>query len=229
MAIDHITVAFLSNEGNTWYYLLGRCIGRIAFPLFCFLLVEGFYKTGNIKKYAIRLAACAVISELPFDCFNGLFITNTPFAKQNVVFTLLIGLFMMMGVDYLRKMYYASGWAYNIGSVLIIVTAGVLATVCHTDYEFVGIVYIIVFYFLRFKSRWVEGIFFSAVVVCAYAGTSSIDWVNYFAVLALIPVFMYRGEQGRPIRARFLFYAIYPLHLLVLGFLRFGFNAFNIF
>ena len=82
-------------------YQLMRFIGRLGFPIFCFLLVEGFQRTKNVKKYALRLAAFALISEIPFDLATKgevFFI-----GYQNVYFTLLFGLLALCGIDHLSK------------------------------------------------------------------------------------------------------------------------------
>ncbi|GGA29268.1 TraX family protein [Paenibacillus physcomitrellae] len=108
MLIDHIAAVILIHpeiNGNhpafvhTGQYM--RMAGRLAFPIFCFLLVEGFMYTGNRQKYAMRLIAFAFLSEIPFDlAFSGQIVN---LAKQNVFFTLWIGLLVMMGFEYLRS------------------------------------------------------------------------------------------------------------------------------
>ena len=93
---------FLNNE--TMYGLLGimRMIGRMGFPLFCFLLVEGFQKTGNRKKYVLRLAGFAFLSEIPYDlAFSGKVIDPS---SQNVYFTLLLGMLFMCVCQYLPEL-----------------------------------------------------------------------------------------------------------------------------
>ena len=112
MLIDHIgAVLFPEN-------LVLRYIGRISFPIFCFLLAEGFYHTKNVKKYMMRLAVFAVLSEIPYDlAFRNTYIE---FTRQNVFFTLLIGVVMMYAivrtnnvtvkVIYLLLAMWASSW-----------------------------------------------------------------------------------------------------------------------
>ena len=94
--------AWLSRNALLYYGTqLMRLIGRLGFPIFCFLLVEGFQKTRNVKKYAFRLALFCLISEIPFDlAFSGSFVN---WAYQNVYFTLLIGLLVLWAIDFLSK------------------------------------------------------------------------------------------------------------------------------
>lgn len=90
-------------ENALLYYgmMVMRFIGRLGFPIFCFLLVEGFQKTHNVGKYAFRLGIFALISEIPFDlAFSGKVLE---FGYQNVYFTLLIGILALWAFDFFEK------------------------------------------------------------------------------------------------------------------------------
>jgi hypothetical protein len=131
MLIDHIGYVFLQ---GTSYYIWFRAIGRIAFPLYCFLLVEGFFHTHNLKNYCIRIAIWAVVTEIPFD----LMASGTPFAPnyQNVLFTLLLGLFAMISC--------------NLSARFVLVPCCIFGGyLLHSDYGAFGVLLILVFYLYR--------------------------------------------------------------------------------
>ena len=136
MAIDHIGAAIVEPviyhgetlasetggmEGltaymieNNWLYILDdilRVIGRLAFPLFCFLLCEGFRKTKHLKRYIFNLFLFGLIAEVPFDlAFNG---GNLIYLYgQNVFFTLLIGLLVLCGIRFFSEKEYAHGFMF---------------------------------------------------------------------------------------------------------------------
>lgn len=171
-----------------------RYIGRFAFPIYCFLLVEGFLHTGDVKKYAVRLGIFALISEIPFDL--ALHIMPVNWENQNVFFTLLIGLLTMIVVQ--RYEYSA------VGRVLGVLGGCVIAEALHTDYGAFGVALILVLYLMRAdKGRQ-----------CILGALVSL-WEGMFTtLLAFIPIYLYDGSRGR--QPKWFFYWFYPVHLLLL-------------
>lgn len=176
-------------------YAVMRDIGRIAFPIFCFLLVEGFLHTRDVKKYASRMFLFALISEIPFDFAlkSHWYFPN----KQNVYWTLLIGLLVLWGVT----VFYG-----RIALQVLIMVAGLsFAFFLKTDYSYKGVFLIEVLYLMRF----------SRLYQCL-GGAAAVTW-EVPAPAAFIPVFFYNGKRG--ISLKYFFYWFYPAHLLLLGFI----------
>ena len=95
MLLDHLwATLFLSQEWMT-------CVGRLAFPIFAFMAVEGYFHTHSFKKYAQRMLIFALLSEIPFDLMYG----GTWFypVHQNVIWTLLIGLLGIRAMEAVRE------------------------------------------------------------------------------------------------------------------------------
>lgn len=213
MVIDHTAACLLypilalSNEpiepGSLvygWYITCAimRQLGRLAFPIFCFLLVEGFYHTSNRRNYALRLFAFALISEVPFD----LAVFQNPWypAYQNVFFTLLLGLLTIWALDVIKRRH------PSLLLQLPIMACGcILAWLLRTDYDWRGIVLILIFY-----------IFYQYPVQRTIAGCISLYW-EPAAMLAFLPIWFYNGKRG--LKLKYIFYVFYPAHLLLLGIL----------
>lgn len=201
MFIDHIGAAiveqlptFSISKGNDLYYIdmILRGIGRIAFPIFCFLLVEGFYHTRDAKKYAFRLFLFALISEIPFDlAFNRQILE---FKYQNVFFTLLIGLLTLMAVKYFET--------NKIMKIISMLVGIMSAQFLHTDYAGFGVVFILLFYILHDK-----------ILLRNIIGSIAVVW-ELPAIIAFLPITLYNGERG--IQMKSFFYIFYPAHLLLL-------------
>lgn len=190
-----------------------RFIGRIAFPIFCFLLVEGFQRTRNVKKYALRLGLFALISEVPFDlAFCGALLD---FRYQNVFFTLFLGLVVMMAVDWIgrQELHLVVKALLDLGMVAIGMAA---ADLLHTDYYGFGILCIMALYFFRQNRGWQA----AAGVVAFLAGSFFLRgglnglFGEMAAVAGFIPVYFYNGQRG--LKMKYAFYAFYPVHLLLL-------------
>ena len=189
-----------------WYYLayqiMRRLLGRLAFPIYCFCLVEGFERTRNRLKYAGRLAFLALLSEIPFD----LAFYYTPFdpEHQNVFITLLFGFLMVWGMDKLTERV-KSVWLAGVGGMLLFLTTALLAEWISCDYGWKGIFALMLLYQFRYQKG-----------VQILAGCVAFIW-EPAALLAFIPIALYNGQKGK--QKKFFFYGFYPVHLLVLHFL----------
>lgn len=176
-----------------------RLIGRIAFPIYCFLLVQGFEYTHNRLKYAARLLMFAVISEIPFDLlFKGQILE---FGYQNVFFTLFFGLAVMMGLRWVEEN--LGGRLFTPLLNLIVIAAGMAAAqLAKTDYAAIGVLCIVVTYLFRKKKLW-------QIV----SGCIVFSW-ELTAPLAYIPIAFYNGKRGW--KLKYFFYLVYPVHLFLL-------------
>lgn len=207
MLIDHIGAVVVQRmlyfpqyggELRTLYMIL-RSIGRLGFPIFCFLLVEGFTHTRNVWKYALRLGVFALLSEVPFDlAFSDAWMYN---GYQNVFVTLLIGLFVMIFIDRIGKRKWPV--ALKAPLQLCVVIAGMYAAeFLKTDYAALGVMCIVTIFLFR-KNRLAQAI----------AGAVVFLW-EIPASLAFLPVAAYNGKRGW--KMKYFFYAFYPCHLLIL-------------
>ena len=173
-----------------------RSIGRLSFPIFCFLIVEGFFYTRDIRCYMARLGLFALLSEIPYDLAFYHTIWNPQ--KQNVFFSLFIGICILWVIG--RK----DEWGYRIIEVLL---AMWFAEIMHVDYGFRGILLIVWFYIMREK-RWLK-----------YAGAAAWNFIRGqtiqgYGALSVFPIALYNGKRGPNIK--YFFYMFYPVHLLVL-------------
>lgn len=198
-------------EGTSLYtiyiiYNICRNIGRIAFPIFCFQLVEGFIHTSNRLNYMMRLTIFAVISEIPFN----LAISNQPFYTEscNVFFTLLIGFLIIWAMDTIQNMTFFSKWGLDSLTPRVLLmflpafAGGYLTYYIQCDYDYRGIILIVVLYLFRYYR-----------LLQAFAGALSLYW-EWPAMFAFIPICLYNGKKGRNIK--YFSYLFYPTHLLLL-------------
>lgn len=190
MACDHIGAVLFPQ------YLEMRIIGRIAFPIFAFTLVEGFCHTKDVKKYMMRLGILALISEVPFDlAFGGV---PLEFGHQNVFFTLFLGIAMLY--LYLKSIRTSRQIFAVLGMML-------LSELLHTDYNSAGLLMIFIFY--MFREKRLISVLGMSIVNLLYLGG-----LQGYASFAAIPICLYNGERGP--RCKWLFYWFYPAHLLIL-------------
>lgn len=216
MLIDHFGAAFLifyMNIGDNRLkyhelYSIIRSIGRISFPIFIFLLVEGLYHTRNIRKYLLRLALFSLISEIPFDLAFRRQLFDWQY--QNVFFTLLIGLAAIALMQYKRNFFnnttLANQFLNHLVNILIAAAAMLLAKVLKTDYNWAGVLAILTAYWLRSSDlqMW---------FVCLVLFFFSSD-LELYALFCIPFIAHYNGKKGN--LPKWMPYLFYPIHLLLL-------------
>lgn len=228
MLIDHIgaalvvpteTIYYSNTELYTamaWVNLVLRCIGRIAFPIFCFLLVEGVHHTQNPKKYVQRLAIGMVLSEIPFDL--AFFRDGISWEHQSVMVTLLLGCIMVLMMNRSR----------GIWKLLLVVPFYFAAEWLQTDYAGDGILLIAMFALVKGTKRekwWrVAGMFllyWDFSFTCRYYNLDVYIPMNRLPLLSAIPILCYNGRKlTHSKKVQWAFYLFYPVHITVLWLLK---------
>ena len=191
MFIDHTAYVMVDRAADPVLYHVMRGFGRLAFPIFAFFIVEGFFHTRSLRNYALRLLLLAVISEVPFDlCFE-----RSPWdpTYQCTIWTLFIGLIAITAMSRVESVV----WKFIVAAAF----CG-LAYLFKSDYDAYGVLLIEVIYYLRPDRRR----------QCTVAGCLAL--YQTYACLAFVPLYFYNGKRGRQIG--YLFYIFYPAHLLLI-------------
>ena len=168
------------------YYIM-RDIGRIAFPIFCFLLVEGFCYTRNKAKYLVRLFLFALISEIPFDLgLHG-------------------QLCALCGLGIIKEKI-QNHFVYGLSAVFITLFFMGISELLHTDYHRFGVLVIVLFYVFREYRPLACGMGLLVLILCFGRELP--------AVFAFPLLLFYNGRRGRGMK--YFFYVFYPAHLTIL-------------
>lgn len=226
MVIDHAGI-FMGNN------CIMRAVGRLAFPIFAFLLVQGLLHTSNVRRYLLRLGIFALVSELPFDL--AMHDTIWYPEAQNIFFTLTVGLFAIYALE--------SKGPIGRWRVEIALAVALLAEFLRFDYGMAGVGIIVMFYLIEKERSSISGkdggdmvhachgadartgLYYSwkqnleIVVLSSLVYILCLGMNQMYALLAMIPVNMYSGERGR-MKLKYFFYLFYPLHLLLIWFIR---------
>ena len=216
MLTDHVGMVLFPDQ--IWL----RCVGRLAFPIFAFQIAEGYQKTHDKTKYALRLFLFALLSEIPFD----LMISGQPFfwGKQNVLWTFLLGLFIIHITSEIH-----AHMREPIVRLTAIFCAALLsfsaAQLLHSDYGGLGVLMVFLFYVLRNRDRGIQTLFILTVNYLIGGAGISIWGAEFpmqlLGTAAMLPICLYKGEHGPHGKVWTWFcYAFYPLHLIILFSLR---------
>ncbi len=224
MLIDHIGAIVLMNgvmlqslrknisdatfESVYNVYEVSHIIGQIAFPIFCFLVVEGFVHTRDLKKYMLRLGIFAVVTEPIYDIslYGGIFKPEA----QNVLFVLLLGVATLWAVKKSGNNLFAAA--------ALCAASGAIATVLHFDGMYYGIVMMVILYIFREKPALKFSILAVAMFLCSmnFSLGGLLDPFFLASLVSIVPMALYNGKRGAKIK--YAFYIFYPAHLLVLYF-----------
>ena len=210
MLIDHMGYTLF--PGVMWL----RCVGRVAFPIFCFLIAEGCVYTLDRKKYALRLLVFALLSEIPFNLMNSGMIWD-PY-DQNVLWTLLLGALVCWLMDWALKKCTPLSFVLT-GAAMV--AAYWLLEAFRTDYGGWGMLLVAAFYgvhrapsgaVVKMIAQAFGLAFFSLGVMGGYLS------IELWSLVSLAPIWLYNGQRGFSHKAvQYGFYAFYPVHILILS------------
>ena len=209
MLIDHMGAVFMPTAAGYSVYYAMRIIGRLAFPIYCFLLAEGVAHTRNPMKYGLRLFISILLAEIPFDLalFGGF-----TWAHQSVMVTLFLGFVMALVMQKLDRT-----------KLVPVIAFAFLAELFHTDYGAWGIFMIALFVMTRERKDRNNLQMIGMLLICWFMNSAAIRIfgirvpIELFAMLSLIPIFLYSGKKSTGSKAvQTVFYLFYPVHLLVL-------------
>lgn len=211
MVADHHAY-FLMEHGSPLYDLM-RTFGRIAFPVFALLIAEGFANTGNRMRYFLTILGFAVVSEIPWYMLNGVDDTH------NVMFTLALGIVALTVFDRLCE--------HGPLCCISIVLVAVLAWWAGVDYDWRGVLMIVLFYILRRQTiePWISrnSVCYptQAIMQIIFTFPLMMHYGLVGAILSSAVILLYDGTRGniKGAVAKYSFYAFYPLHLLIFHFI----------
>ena len=206
MVTDHCAY-YLLDEGSVAYEVM-RCFGRIAFPVFAFLVAEGFAHTRNRMRYFLSLLLFAIISEVPWYLLNGADGTH------NVMFTLALGVTALAVFERLRE--------HHVLCCCSLLLTAWLAAWLGTDYEWRGVLMIVVFYLFSTIRSMNTPIILRRMMQLLFAFPLMMHYGVIGALLACAVIFLYDGTRGfiHGNVAKYGFYAFYPVHLFLIGLTR---------
>ena len=222
MLLDHLWATVV--PGNEWM----TCVGRLAFPIFAFLLVEGFFHTRSRKKYALRLFVGALISEIPFNLMAGGRIFYP--IHQNVLWTFLMAFGLLVWNERAKD---AAPWRRFLRFTATFLVGLLVGLLTMVDYYGFGIAMVLIFYLFRGQTWYhrvgqLVGLYWINVemmggLVYEFTALGRL-WVIHqqgFAVLSLLFIWLYRGRKGHSSKVfQYFCYAFYPVHMLILALLR---------
>jgi len=224
MVADHVGYLFYPDV------TILRMAGRLAFPIFAFLIAEGYSRTKNIKKYLFRLFIFFVVSQPIY----GYIFNRNGGSVLNIFASLFLGLTAIYFYDKNRNKYHG---------LIIVCLISILASAINAAYGFLGVLMIFSFYFYDVKESFDKLFLTQLMLIIIFMASSlsyqysivhivtfaDVGWMlaQLWFLSALYIIKMYNGQRGR--YSKYFFYAFYPVHLLILGVIAIPISFINIF
>lgn len=201
MTIDHNGAIMYPNID------IFRIIGRISFPIFAFLLVEGFKHTRNKLKYFLRLILFAIITQPIYDyTFNN--------HELNILFTFSLSFLLLSSLEFIKKIInkyskVIENYLYKtVFYSLIYILFTLFSIILNVDYQALGISLVFIFYL-------VPNLYLSFLLYLLAVTFLATNTIQFYSLLSFLFIYMYNGEKGKNIK--YFFYLYYPLHFLILS------------
>lgn len=212
MLIDHFNkgivynIMIINGYSPNWLAVCSdimEILGRVAFPIFLFLIAEGFFHTRSKIKYFLYLVSFGIISEVPYDMFvSGRFVE---WGEQNMFFTLALALLTIWAIDLLKDKF-KKKFLWYISIAVITFASGYISALAGFDYTYYGIIIPVIFYLL-YQRRLVASFLSYAVIIKELWSFTGFALIN-----------LYNGERGKI--NKWIGYVFYPAHLLIIGLIR---------
>lgn len=208
MIIDHTASAFVEN--NTLLGQIMHGIGRLAFPIMAYFIVEGYNKTSNLKKYIKRMAIFAIITHIPFQLYVYQ-TTGDKYFTTSIMYTFMISLITLWVLENKEINNYIK--PILILSLFILVIPG--------DYSIFGPLLVIAFnsqYGNKRKQMIAGSIIISGMVIITItqAKDQTLFMLGTYIPLLLLPYYNEKqGSTKNPI-IRYGYYVIYPLQFIII-------------
>lgn len=189
-------------------------IGRVAMPIYCFMVAQGMVLTKDKKSYLKRLFIFALASEIPYDlAFRD---TILEYYNQNVIFTLFLGALLIFIWQMIENMSYKL-YIKILLMAVVAISFCFLAEMMFTDYSSKGIIAISLMY-LSFGNKYLTALalflsFYFEAYVTGYA-----LYIPFIVYLSIPLILLYNGKRGK--YSKYGFYLFYPGHLLLIYFLK---------
>lgn len=216
MLIDHIGLVFFPQQ------ILWRLIGRLAMPIFAFGVARGAYYTSSMRRYMKKMLVFSLVSQLPFWWVETLAVGATfPSLHFNIGFTFLWALIILCVVQKSHR----EQRSLRLVEILMVMFLLVSAETLGFDYGSYGIILVLMYYLMIVRGQGVEKI---GLMILSYTALTYLCFMNDMdsfllqevGVLGIVIVGLLKNISEKKIG--WLFYIFYPVHLLILGIIKWG-------